>query len=120
MTVFPLPHEPSSAGIARGHLRTALAGWGTPERVEDAMLLVTELVANAVIHGSADVELDVDVSDSLVCVRVTDRSPVIPRQPSAGTAGRGLAIVDALSDKWGVEALPSPRDGKAVWFELKG
>ena len=120
MISYRLPHEPSSAGLAREKLRISLDGWGTPERVEDAMLLVTELIANAVIHGSPEIRMDVDVEDSLLLVRVTDGSPVLPRVPDAGGPGRGLGIVATLSDRWGVEPLPEGRDGKTVWFEKKG
>ncbi len=119
---FRLPHEPSSAGLARTYLRGVLDDWGTSERIEDAMLLVTELIANAVIHGSAEVRLDVDIEDSVLRVRVADGSPVLPRKPdaSASGSGRGLAIVESLADKWGIAPNNGIVDGKTVWFELKG
>ena len=117
-----LPHEPASAGIARERLRASLGDWGRPERVEDAMLLVTELIANAVIHGEPEIRLDVDVDDTtgVLLVRITDGSPVMPSLPADGGSGRGLGIVETLSDRWGVDPLPEGRDGKVVWFELKG
>lgn len=117
---FRLPHEPSSAGLARTYLRGVLDDWGTPERVEDAMLLLTELIANAVIHGSAEVRLDVDIEDSVLKVRVADGSPVIPQKPDGSASGRGLGIVESLSDRWGIEPNNGIVDGKTVWFELKG
>jgi len=120
-STHPLPHEPSSAGLARAHVRAALAdGWASPERMEDAMLLVTELIANAVIHGSPAVELDIEVDGAELLVRVRDGSVAPLRMPGEPGAGRGLGIVDTLADRWGVEGVGGPQVGKAVWFEMKG
>ena len=88
------------------------------------MLLVTELIANAVIHGSPDVSLDVDVDDaiSVLRVQVTDGSPVLPRrvEPGGAGGGRGLSIVERLADRWDAEPVGDPVTGKSVWFEMKG
>lgn len=105
----------SARALVRGLCATASVG---PRAVETAVLLVTELVSNAIQHGggSALVDADVDGSRLRVCVADSD-----PRLPSAALAaidaerGRGLLLVEALSSRWGA----TPRaDGKSVWFEL--
>jgi anti-sigma regulatory factor (Ser/Thr protein kinase) len=93
-----------------------------PERlVEIARLLVSELVANAVIHGGPGedgIELEVLIDDRRLRIDVADGGPGFiprPRAPDAEPeGGRGLQLVDGLSDRWGVVA-----DGVSqVWFEL--
>ena len=105
----------SARTLVRDLCATASIG---PQAVETAVLLVTELVSNAIEHGGgyALVDADVDRTRLRVCVRDSD-----PRLPSAQLAaidaerGRGLLLVDALSSRWGA----APRDdGKVVWFEL--
>lgn len=90
--------------------------------LETATLLVSELVTNAVMHTDTDVVVAIDRADGRVVVSVTDRDPgsaeaVTPRR-GRGTSdptGRGLQIVDALADRWGVETSDTT---KVVWFEL--
>jgi anti-sigma regulatory factor (Ser/Thr protein kinase) len=105
-------------------LRDSLRLWGVPILVDTAELLATELLTNALQHtpGGAvltatlssgpDHRLRVEVVDSL-----TGRPRLVPRQQPAeqGTSGRGLLLVEALADAWGVQARGT---GKAVWFEL--
>lgn len=84
-----------------------------------AALLTSELVTNAVLHGRTGAVLRVENPPPLIRVSVFDGNPDLPplgESPSLdATSGRGLHIVAALADRWGVE----PRDGgKAVWFEL--
>ena len=85
------------------------------------MLLATsEVVTNAVEHGAPPIDLRVDAAEARVRVEVCDASPMPPRtrddEPGpTEVRGRGMTIVERLTDRWGVE----PRaDGKAVWFEL--
>ena len=114
-----LPQEPHSAGVARGHVRQLLPGWSA-DRVQDALLLTTELVSNAIIHGWPDIELraDRDASQRLR-VEVFDAAPTLPRmRASWAGGGRGLTIVDEMADGWGV--IPAAAGGKTVWFELLG
>ena len=113
-----LPHEPLSAGVARAHVREVLSGWADQDRVQDVLLLTTELVSNAIIHGWADVRLRARlVSPDRIRVEVYDTSPSQPRLRAAWAGGgRGLAIVDETADGWGV--VPEPTGGKTVWFEL--
>jgi len=114
-----LPHEPLSAGLARAHVRAAVSGWTDQTRVRDALLLTTELVANAITHGGPAVILRSSLVGGRLRVEVFDAAAGHPRMRAtwAGSGrGRGLAIVDELADGWGV--LPSPAGGKTVWFEL--
>ncbi len=104
---------------ARRALRELLQGWGKPGRSETAELLTSELVTNALVHTDRDAVLTATVSPAGLRVEVRDfvgRRPR-PRVPIAddGTHGRGLLLVQALADAWGVR----PHGvGKSVWFEL--
>ena len=82
-------------------------------------LLTTEVVANAVLHGEGPVCIDLTCEDGWVRVSVGDadpRRPVVRHVGAGATGGRGMALVDALADRWGADAAPG--GGKAVWFEL--
>ena len=88
--------------------------------VDTVVLLVSEVVTNAVLHARSDIRLDVQASTDTVRVEVHDASPVEPRvhhfRLTSGT-GRGLRMVEQLARRWGVEADPA-RGGKIVWFEV--
>ncbi|GAA0255550.1 hypothetical protein GCM10009539_45960 [Cryptosporangium japonicum] len=93
------------------------------ELVDAAELLVTELVTNAVVHARSRARvLIVTAGDrSRVRIEVHDDAFEPPRMggfdPDA-TSGRGLALVNAMSDRWGVEPQGPARPGKRIWFEL--
>lgn len=114
-----LPLQATSAGRARRHVADALTAAQADDVVDVATLLVTELVANAVLHGAGlQLGVRVDCEDGCVRVEVADGSPTLPlrqEQSTDATTGRGLLLVDALAASWGVR-----RDGagKVVWFEL--
>ena len=111
-----IPYSGSSAAVARDDVRRALAGW-RDDRVDDAVLLVTELVSNAVIHGQPGLELAIDLDHERVRVSVTDTGSDMPkRKPTWAGGHRGLEIVAMLSDSWGYDELNA--GGKTVWFEL--
>ncbi|HSP38673.1 MAG TPA: ATP-binding protein [Frankiaceae bacterium] len=83
--------------------------------------LTSELVTNAVLHARTPLEVSVTVTDDVVLICVGDGSQVTPGQPNGETPsdgnenGRGIMLVRALADEWGV--LPAEtRHGKAVWF----
>jgi serine phosphatase RsbU (regulator of sigma subunit)/anti-sigma regulatory factor (Ser/Thr protein kinase) len=85
----------------------------------DAALIAAELLANALQHGLPPVKVCVSADTSLVRVGVHDGSPRLPMRLSPSTTnmtGRGLALVDALASRWGVDRLPD--GGKIVWCEL--
>jgi anti-sigma regulatory factor (Ser/Thr protein kinase) len=109
---------PDAAPVARGALRALLAGTPFEDRLDDGELALSELVTNAVLHGRDPITLRVLRTGSCVRVEVSDGSPVSPSfsmlDPTAVT-GRGLMLISAASDRWGVEPQV---DGKRVWFEL--
>lgn len=110
--------EPDSVPSARRFTATALSDQ-PDDVIEDAELLVAELVTNAILHGEAPVTLRISHVDDGLRLEVQDsgRGVPIPGRPSADTmTGRGLSLVAALSQSWGVE--PAPDGGKVVWAEL--
>ncbi|MET7900788.1 ATP-binding protein [Streptomyces sp. NPDC005355] len=117
-----LPRVPESAEVARRLVRIALAAWGQEELIEDAALVITELVSNAVDHSRLSVirVIVTRPSDTLIRVGVVDRTRAIPlmRMDSNGDnpRGRGLLLVNAFTHRWGTDLYPW---GKQVWGELK-
>ncbi len=113
-----------SARHMRRILHTYLTNWGRLELADAAELAFTELIANVVRHvpGRRCRMLFELREGKVLRVEVADDHPELPRRP-AGTAdvlaegGRGLLLVDAVTDGWGVE--PSPGGGKVVWFECR-
>lgn len=115
-----LPPERSSAHRARRLVEAACDGL-PDEQVDAALLLVTELVANAVIHGTGPVLLELSRDHDSVRIEVSDGSPEPPVLVPAGDlreSGAGLRLVDALSDEWGTATRSDGRPGKQVWFTL--
>ena len=115
----PLPLGPEAPGRARQEVSRALAGWGIDvELRDDAALVVSELVTNAVLHAGGHLRLDVSGTGDVVRLAVTDGSSAVPQPREAGpleTSGRGLAIVAAIASRWGVDDSAA---GKTVWAEL--
>ncbi|MFH8726641.1 ATP-binding protein [Streptomyces termitum] len=117
-----LPSRPESARIARRLARyVVLRQWGLgPTLAEHAVLLVSELVGNAVRHTGARVfTLRVQRRPGRIRVEVRDPSRGLPcLMPVAelDISGRGLFLVDKLSDRWGVDLGPR---GKTTWFEMR-
>jgi anti-sigma regulatory factor (Ser/Thr protein kinase) len=109
---------PASAARARQFIERTLGDWGCDDFTDASRLLVSELVTNAVLHARTDIELLVRMVGTGVRVEVHDQSPaepVIRRYEDEAMTGRGLALVDELANRWGVDRSP---DGKSVWFEL--
>ncbi len=90
------------------------------ELLETALLLVTELVTNAVVHGGGAVGVSVEVHEGVLSVRVSDAAsgPLLVMARPAGElaeGGRGLQLVDALASAWGTE---HSSGRKTLWFRL--
>jgi anti-sigma regulatory factor (Ser/Thr protein kinase) len=115
---------PHLASIGRGRrwvAAEAVLQGATETRVRVIQLLTSELIANAVLHGTPGGRLCVRVTrtDGTFRVEVEDASSAVPRLVPItrdGSGGRGLALVDRLSDRWGYERREP--DGKTVWFEV--
>ncbi|MET7635722.1 ATP-binding protein [Streptomyces sp. NPDC005078] len=124
-----LSSTPRGARLARLLAEQQFADWGLPRRsetIQDATLIVAELAANAVRHGripGRDFRLTLVLRpDGHVRISVTDaRAEQLP-EPVANSRsseqGRGLLIVAALADRWGVERCSKPPANKTVWAEL--
>ncbi len=110
---------PASAGMARRFVETAVADAGLADLAYTATLLVSELVANAVLHtGESPIEVLVRVTGERARVEVHDGSPVLPMRKNYSTmsgTGRGLMLVEQMAAEWGAEPTTT---GKMVWFEL--
>ncbi len=112
---------PTSPARARHFVGDAAGVARLPSPVLEVLeLLTSELVTNAVVHGSPPIELVVSIEERAIRVSVHDTSAAPPRRRSATAVdigGRGLALVDALAPRWRAEA-DRPGPGKTVWFEL--
>jgi len=109
----------SSARRARAWARDWLGGAVAPDAGHDLALVLSELVTNAVLHGSAPVLVRLTRTVVGVRVEVEDDSPALPRRrrirPDA-PGGRGLLLVASVSERWGVQRRAH---GKRVWAELR-
>jgi anti-sigma regulatory factor (Ser/Thr protein kinase) len=114
-----LPPDPTSARACRRFLLSTLADWDADQFADDAVLLLSELVTNAVLHAGTDIEVEVRLDGDVLRIEVRDGDPRLPnvRHYSllSGT-GRGLALVAQTARSWAAEPLPT---GKLVWFELE-
>ncbi|MGW0823056.1 ATP-binding protein [Streptomyces sp. NPDC002845] len=122
--LFGLPATPASVGVARATVRELLGEWGTgDETCDNAMLVVSELVTNALTHSASDwiicrlrafgERLHIEVEDQ-------NRGRTHPARRQADPddqGGRGLLLVSVVSRDWGV-ADSADRSGRVVWAEL--
>ena len=117
-----LPFTPKSSAMARefvaDHTHDVPAAVG-----QDAELLTSELVTNAVRYGEPAIVVQLTVSDETVAVNVSDDGcamPVLPAiaPPASSASGRGLLILGAVANRWGVTPHYGRR-GKTVWFERR-
>jgi anti-sigma regulatory factor (Ser/Thr protein kinase) len=128
----PLDRGVTASGTARDFTRQILGSWGLRELAEDAVVIVSELVTNALRHGARDrngsvrdgsgherVELILLRRPGQMVCAVTDRGaepPVLARPDPSAEAGRGLCVVEALAATWGWTRLGTHK--KAVWATL--
>jgi serine phosphatase RsbU (regulator of sigma subunit)/anti-sigma regulatory factor (Ser/Thr protein kinase) len=122
--------EPAAAAQARRFVRETLRSWSLPGSaqkrtglIDDAVLLTSELVTNAVVHAGTQVQVTCRLHGKAVEVAVGDRHPARalatePKpvaDPAESTSGRGLMLPSALATAWGVTYA---RTAKAVWFRI--
>jgi anti-sigma regulatory factor (Ser/Thr protein kinase) len=126
LIAFMLPGVPGSVPVARFHVRAALAFHDLQQFANDAAIITSELVTNAVQHACCDVTATIGVTvarprdSEAVIVAVSDSSPHAPVMhiaPPGSERGRGLQIVESLSVYWGWHTEPG---GKAVFAILAG
>jgi anti-sigma regulatory factor (Ser/Thr protein kinase) len=104
------------AAEARRLARDRLSEWGYTGRHDDVVLVVSELVSNAIRHGWGTATIRLSGSSGRVRIEVADDSPVLPSVRQGGPdGGWGLALTERLSEHWGVERRDA---GKVVWCEL--
>lgn len=118
-----LPTESTSPGAARAFARMSGCTEHAVAVLDDALLLITELVTNSVLHGGPPIVLAIECDGAGITVRVRDGDPRLPGPQDAGEdaeSGRGLSLVDLMSDTWGVAPVADDHGvGKEVWFELR-
>jgi anti-sigma regulatory factor (Ser/Thr protein kinase) len=117
---LPFEPKPESAGLTRGFTAGVLQGAGWAQQVDTAVLLVSELVTNAIRHARGPCALVVSFAEDSVELSVEDGDPRLPVARGATgyeEDGRGLLLLDALAESWG--ARPLPAGGKAIWFVLR-
>ncbi|AGJ59213.1 SpoIIE family protein phosphatase [[Kitasatospora] papulosa] len=113
--------DPQGLSEARAIVRQALTDWGLAGLADDAETVTGELLVNVLLHTEGGAVLTLEVLPEPVRrirLSVQDRSSVWPRRRTPGetsTSGRGLLLLDAVAERWGIE----PRgEGKAVWCEI--
>ncbi|MEV5957372.1 ATP-binding protein [Streptomyces sp. NPDC051987] len=115
------PAEPAEVAALRRLLRTHLSLWGLAELAESAQLCLSELVSNVITHVGPGTPTTLAVSISGTCLRIEVHDPdtrALPRPTNSAPdaeAGRGMALVAAVAERWGVQLLP---DRKITWVEL--
>ncbi|MFH8794087.1 SpoIIE family protein phosphatase [Streptomyces sp. NPDC017941] len=114
--------EPERVAGARSHLRSLLHDWADSDQVDSAVLLVSEMITNVLVHTDGDALLVAEVTGEegtrRLRVEVSDGSDDLPHKRRPGelaSSGRGLVLMELLAHRWGVD----PRgEGKSIWFEL--
>ncbi|MFE6287101.1 SpoIIE family protein phosphatase [Streptomyces sp. NPDC057877] len=110
---------PEAVRHARRFTRRTLRSWGAAEHVDAALLVVSELVTNALVHTDGKVRLDLTLLSDRLRISVADSSPRTPVKPTSigweATGGRGLLLIEAMSTAWGSVPVSG---GKQVWSEM--
>ena len=113
-----LPASEQAPEIARRGVVERFAGELDPRQLEDARLLTSELVTNAVVHGRGPVGLTALLDEDRLMIEVVDQGDGVERAVREhgvdAVGGNGLNIVDALASRWGIQA-----GNSHVWFELE-
>lgn len=114
-----LDPAPDAPGRARDFVADTCRRWKVPSFLETGLLIVSELVTNAVVHAGTALRVTLSLASGVLTVAVHDQAPgmprIIPPEQRGLFGGRGLAMVADLADAWGVDA---GRVGKTVWCRL--
>lgn len=111
-----LPADVQAPALARQAVRRELCDSLGTEELADIQLMVSELVTNSILHSApraGDVTLEVDANDP-IRIMVSDRGEDFSLDHDGWTGGWGLALVERLSDRWGL----ARGNGTRVWFEM--
>ncbi len=116
-----LPSTPVASGLARRFVTRCL-GAAAPDLVDVAVLLTSELVTNAVLHGLAPIRLEIHRNPGTMRVEVHDAglmfvAPAAAAWSLTDEGGRGLPLLDALATAWGSHT-GAVAGGKVLWFEM--
>ncbi|MEW1902043.1 SpoIIE family protein phosphatase [Streptomyces sp. NPDC086147] len=114
--------EPERIAEAREQVRQLLHDWADGDQLDSAVLMVSEMVTNVLVHTDGDAllvaEVACDGASRRLRVEVSDTSDELPHRRRPGemaSSGRGLVLMEMLAHAWGVD----PRgEGKSIWFEL--
>jgi anti-sigma regulatory factor (Ser/Thr protein kinase) len=113
-----VPTDPARIGAVRHAAERHLTASGVDGPIDAIVLMISELLTNALRHGSPPATISVNTDHHRVRVAVSDRSPappqVMPMEPTR-VGGNGMRIIDSLASTWGFEPVEG---GKAVWFEV--
>ena len=115
--VIQLPVDEAAVPAAREFVRHQAEDWGLANS-EDIALVASELVENAILHARADIHLAIGHRADCVVLQVEDDNDTLPDPYPADALddrGRGLALVEAIADRWGTTPLTH---GKRVWAEV--
>jgi CheY-like chemotaxis protein len=114
-----LPRHVDSVARARDFTRGRIAAWQLTPLLDDALLVVSELVANAITHAASAPRLSLSYQDGTLRIEVTDDGTGTPEPRAPSTTregGRGLYLISAMASVWGTEEVDG---GKVVWAELR-
>lgn len=115
---LPISRDPASVGEARRFVQACCRDWGLDDADDATLLVVSELVTNALQHGAEPLTLFVGRRLDRLVVSVQDSSRDeghVERPVDLSERGRGLMLVESLTHAWGQQTLP---DGKRVWAEV--
>lgn len=116
--VLSLPPRLEAATQARRHVRQKLVAWELDDLVDPVVLLTSEVVTNALLHAGTVITVSVRRDGTGVRVEVGDGSGVQPvqrRRSTTATTGRGVQLLESVSDEWGATQVGG---GKLVWFRV--
>jgi DNA-binding NarL/FixJ family response regulator len=117
--MLELPRSLTSVRLARRFVAEKVQQWGLDDLLDDALLVTSELAANAITHAGSACRIKLSLNQASLRIDVIDNGTGTPDpQPPSATEehGRGLHLVAAMTTAWGLDIVPG--DGKVVWAEF--